>query len=173
MEKTKIEKCRNVFPDIGKDFQIKYFCKKRDCAVCEKDCDSCDEYKSRYIEYPITVNSIKIEDFIEEKSLYANKIGKTVAVRPCGEQYGGKTYLGIFLGELAHSPYISYNDKTGELGVKPMFNPAMFVPELNKIVFGMESWWKVIESEKDFSEITDGDINNVWYVQLAKKMFEK
>jgi hypothetical protein len=49
-----------------------------------------------------------------------------------------------------------------------MMNPAMFVPELNRIVFGCESWWKVLNNKEDFSDITDADIENVWYVKALR-----
>ena len=45
-------------------------------------------------------------------------------------------------------------------------NPAIFVPELGKIIFGMESWWGRIKSEEELKDITDGDIENVWHVKM-------
>lgn len=48
-------------------------------------------------------------------------------------------------------------------------NPAIFVPDLNRVVWGMESWWGPIESKEKLHQITDEDISNVWYVKAAKE----
>ena len=40
------------------------------------------------------------------------------------------------------------------------------MPELGKIIFGMESWWGRIKSEEELKDITDGDIENVWHVKM-------
>jgi len=51
-------------------------------------------------------------------------------------------------------------------------NPAIFVFDLNEIIFGYESWWGVIESEKQLKEITNDVIDNVWYVKALKQIDE-
>ena len=48
----------------------------------------------------------------------------------------------------------------------------MYVFELNKIVFGAESWWRKLNSPEDLKAITDDDIENTWYVKLLKQRFE-
>ena len=48
--------------------------------------------------------------------------------------------------------------------------PAIFVPELKKIIYGCESWWKTIRSVDEFSKISNEDINNTWYVKLLQSM---
>lgn len=121
------------------------------------------------IKYPIKVNKINIKN--DKFSLY--KPGGFVAVRPCAEEYGNKTYLGLFLGELPDSTYVTYNTKTEELNVGMSCNPAMFVFELNKVIYGYESWWSKIEREEDLKQITDADINNVWYVKALKTLSEQ
>jgi len=35
---------------------------------------------------------------------------------------------------------------------------------------GCGSWWGAIDNEEDLKDITDSDIENVWYVQLLKKI---
>jgi hypothetical protein len=142
-------------------------------GITEEQCENCPHFKSKFIEYPITVTEIdnKPDDGYR---MYQNKIGKLAKVRPCGEEYGGKTYLGIFLGDIPHSPHISHNPDTGVLTIRPYCNPAIFVPELKKIIFGLESWWSIVETEKDLDkEITDELINNQWYVQMAKLLSGK
>lgn len=128
----------------------------------------CDEYRSRYIEYPIEVS--KINKNTELYSLEKGYIGKFVKIAPCGEEHKGKTYLGLFLGDLPMDISVSHNPTTKELNLGYFANPAIFVFELNKIVFGAESWWGVIETEDELKEITPDDINNVWYVKALKAM---
>ena len=51
-----------------------------------------------------------------------------------------------------------------------MHNPAIYVPELGKVIYGMESWWHAIKDEKELKDITDNDIDNVWYVKALKEV---
>ena len=128
----------------------------------------CSEYRSMYIEYPIEVSKINTDS---DKTDYRDSlIGKFAKIVPCGEEYKGKTYLGIYLGELPIGHHITHNSETKELNVSFTNNPAIFVFNLNKIIFGCESWWGIIESEEDLKEITDEDINNIWYVKALKEL---
>lgn len=112
------------------------------------------------MEFPITVKSIT-----HQKPYSLRKQGGLAKVRPCAEECGGKTYLGFFLGELPEGTYASYHRGTGELSIGMTCNPAIFVPELNRIVYGYESWWSRIENESELKNITELDIENCWYVQ--------
>lgn len=141
-------------------------------TVNEAQCEACQNFKSRYIEYPITVSKIETTPIKYEDTWHA-KIGQLVAVRPCGDEYGKKTYIGFYLGDLPLQSTVHFNEKEGLLKVGTMTNPAMFVPELNKIIWGCGSWWHTIDNEEQLKEISDEDINNVWYVQLAKAMSVK
>lgn len=133
-----------------------------------KDSFVCDNYKSRYIEYPIEVSKINTEN---SRTGYRNsQIGKFAKISPCGDEYKGKTYLGLYLGELPVGHCISHNSENKELSVSFSNNPAIFVFDLNKIIFGCESWWGIIESEDDLKEITDEDIENIWYVKALKEL---
>lgn len=62
------------------------------------------------------------------------------------------------------------NPDTKELKVSFHCNPAIFVFDLNKIIYGCESWWGVIKSEEDLNSISDCDIDNVWYVRALKTL---
>lgn len=190
MKDSKISKCKFCYMDIQKAM------KKEECHYCYKRtpngelleepnyyeenpypitndiCNKCESYKSKYIEYPLTINEIDQSDW---KNIYdkgTKEIGQLVKVRPCGEEYEGKTYLGILLGELPLSPTISFNNKTNVLNVGVLTNPCIFIPSLNKLIWGMESWWCRIENQEDFTNISDNDINNVWYVKLMKDMVD-
>jgi len=97
--------------------------------------------------------------------------GVWVAVRPCGEEYENKTYLGILIGDFATSLSVRHDPETGTLGVEPSFhNPMIFIPDTKTIVFGMESWWGKIDKPEDLKKISDADIENVWYVRVLKDL---
>ena len=102
--------------------------------------------------------------------------GKFVSVRPCGNEYGDKTYLGIYMGdmpqlEMAVKDRPEHGDKALYITRRDfMGNPAIYVPDLNQIIYGAESWWGVIKSPNELRQITNADIDNVWYVQALKSL---
>ena len=174
MSEKKIERCKFSFPYMGKEegkVKVNYFCRKgeEEKEIRDSDCEMCENFKSRYIEYPITVSGIHIDNPEYNDS---SRVGSLVKIRPCGKEYESKTYLGVLLGDLPTEPYITYKRDNGELTVRNMTNPAIYVFELKRIVFGYESWWGVIEDEDDFKNITDEDIENTWYVQLFQRITE-
>ena len=64
-----------------------------------------------------------------------------------------------------------YNEGNQELSIKTgMTNPAIFVPDLKTIIFGVESWRQRITTESQLRSITDIDIENVWYVKALKQI---
>ena len=171
IDKNRTEKCRFSFPDFKMEngkVTTSHICRNIEVnTFVDNDvCSKCKFYKSRYIEYPITVTSIETDKIEYDSILHSDDIGKPVKIRPCAEEYDGKTYLGIFLGDLPVSSYVSFDEDRAKLDVHHMNNPAIFVPELNKIIFGMESWWGIIKDEKQLKDITDLDIENIWYVKL-------
>jgi hypothetical protein len=127
---------------------------------------------------PITVAAIEWGDGIDQpckpELLFGGKAGDWVAIRPCIEGIDTKTYLGVLLGEM-HAPSVQYNKETSTLtiGLGFMGNPAIWVPDLNRIVMGYESWLGKIDSPDDLRQITDADIENVWYVQCLKALAKK
>lgn len=125
------------------------------------------------IEYPITVKEILFgeSEVLKPKLLFGGKCGDFVSVRPCDPKYGNKTYLGILIGELSLSPLVSWDKEKGALTIShAMHNPAIFVPDINAVVYGCGSWWGRIKSEADLKKITDADIENVWYVKALKHL---
>lgn len=115
---SKRSRCRYCFPPVSEK------CNEFQCAVngwedeniknvsCE-DCENCDKFSSRYIEYPITVNGIESEK-IKSYDLSC-ECGTLCEIKPCGEEYENKSYLGIYLGELPISIATSYDKDTGVL----------------------------------------------------------
>lgn len=145
--------------------KLVHLCSKKEDPISDDICENCTEYKPWCIIYPITVSKINNKSIRDEYQLY--KPGALCAVKPCDDD---KTYLGLLLGELPTSIYSEYDVKTQELTNGVLLNPAIYVFELKKIVYGCESWWTRIKSEEDFHQITDKDIENTWYVKLLREM---
>lgn len=117
------------------------------CELAEEidpsQCEHCEHYKSRcIIEYPITVNSIKVDE-LKPKPKHIEFT--PVRVRPFSDE---KIYFGILLGNFPYNSCTEYNEETKELKVHYMDNPCILIPELKHVVFGDECWWeKINESE--------------------------
>lgn len=122
------------------------------------------------IRFKAKISKLKKTSHPEGKPLKTNfDTGSFVKVSPCAKEFEGKTFLGILIGHAALSSQISI--KEDEIVCSwAQFNPAILIPDISKIVYGIESWWGIIESEADFKEITDLDIDNVWYVKALKQM---
>lgn len=121
------------------------------------------------------VNASKIKTFSHPTNKpikCGSDTGSFVRIAPCGDEYGGKTYLGIYIGDVGLGSNISIDDDSVVCSWSS-FNPGILIPELNKIVYGCESWWGHIESESDLEQITDLDIENIWYVKALKQLGEK
>jgi hypothetical protein len=130
----------------------------------------CEDYVPFFIEYPITVKDIENPELRKEGRLYAKQIGKLVKIRPCAEEYNGKTYLGLFLGVLPIEPTARYNSETQVLKLELVDNPAIWVLELNKIIYGYESFWGIIDDPSEIKEITTDQIANLPYMRALKEL---
>ena len=109
------------------------------------------------------------QEFFQDS--FGTKVGDLVKIKPCGEWAENKTFLGFFIGDVPTSTGIKREDDKLKCFLT-FNNPAIFIPEVKRIVFGMESWWSKINNIEELKEITDEDINNTWYVQLLKEMNE-
>jgi hypothetical protein len=136
--------------------------------------------EDRMIKYPITVTGVefKVDPPVSKTSWQRNrKVGMYVAIRSCKKDHGDKTRLGILIGWVPVHSSVEFLAEEGKKDTgKLVFyhngqNPAIFVPDLNEVVLGCESWWGPIESPEQLREITDGDIQNVWYVKAMNTMF--
>lgn len=97
---------------------------------------------------PLQLSSIKVNHEkppISDSLIQYNKPGVFVSIRPCKPEYKDKTYLGLYIGEIAIGLTVKREDLEGgnvELTIeRTMYNPAIFVFALNKVIFGIESWW--------------------------------
>lgn len=174
-EKSKASRCRYCHRFMGKQYNEKHcvadgYEDSKVKVVSEEECENCSRFDSRFIEFPLT-----IKDIVNEKintSGLGHEVGCLCEIVPCGKEYNNKSYIGIYLGNLPVSIQTFYDRRTGVLTNSTMNNPAIFVPELKKIIYGLESWWRVIDTIDDFKGITKEDIDNTWYVKLLKLMSE-
>lgn len=115
-----------------------------------RDCQGCESFVDTRIRYPLTISGIESEGMSGVPS--RERPGRLALVWFM-EGDERMTELGIVLGELAVEPIVSYDGDTGVLSVRELANPAIFVPSVGRIVWGMESWWH---------ETTIGDIERVF-----------
>ncbi|WP_373261955.1 hypothetical protein [Hungatella hathewayi] len=167
MEETRIRKCTNAIPDIAfGDGMLKISCRIEERQITENDCEACINYRSKYIEYPIKVCSIELAEGLD---LYKKSVGKIVRIKRCLEETEEKEYLGILLGEMFSCNAVSYKRKTGLLVVNPVLNPAIYVPELKKIVYGYESWWSFVQSQDEIKSISKDDVLRQFFIRILEE----
>ena len=166
-EENRRRTCRWALPE----FDGTTTCRNPDAAdrqtVDDAACQACAAYSSRYIQYPLEVGSITL-DQLEGWGL--SSVGNLVAVRPCSENPEERTYLGLYLGQQPWTLAASFNNKTKDLAVRSVCNPLIYVFETRTLVRGADSWWSRVESPDDLKKITDADIEATWYVKLLREM---
>ncbi len=145
-----------------------------DQKVCEDWAAEMLTKENNRLKYPVElcgINWVERSVYKQSGGLFSRKPGAWVAIRPCDEN---KTYLGVLLGEIALGEIASYDKGSGILSIERWrYNPAIWVPDLSKIVFGAESWWGELKAPEDLRQITDADIKNIWYVQALKALHEQ
>jgi hypothetical protein len=122
------------------------------------------------LNWQLALNEYKEIICREGNPIDVRECGTPVKVRPCGEGYGDKTYFGILIGDVPLSISCSIDEDKNLNISRSLYNPAIFVPELNEIIYGCGSWWGRIDKEEDLKElITEETIKNVWYMKLLSK----
>jgi hypothetical protein len=122
------------------------------------------------LDEPKVVKAVELRGFDVTPSTFGMApLGSWVAVRPCADEYEGKTYLGISLGDLPSGLSLGYGEKDQKLVLMSRGNPAILIPSKGTVVRGYESWWGVIKTPEDLKQITDDDISNVWYVKALRE----
>jgi hypothetical protein len=128
------------------------------------------------IKYPIKVKELRFQGRMgctTRTPKDQEMVGGYVMIRPVGDEYKGKTFLGIYIGDIPLSGVRAYDPKKQILMLTLSSNPAIFVPDLNKVIMGAESWWGPIKDETQLRQITDEDIQNIWYVKALKYLNER
>ena len=124
------------------------------------------------ISWTLHLDKMKELKYGDRHPLDQRGCGDMVVIRPCDKKYKKKTYLGIYLGDMALSIHHTIKDNivTSDFA---MHNPAIYVPDIKKVIFGCGSWWSRIKNKEDLKQITDKDIDNVWYVRTLKELGKK
>lgn len=137
--------------------------------------------EARRIKYPVEVSGIDfdVKIGVSSKSFFGSLgsekgPGTFVSIRSCKKEHGDKTRLGLLIGYVPIHAGVEFSKETKRLKFSVSGdNPAIFVFDLNEVVLGCESFWGAIESEKQLREITNDDIQNVWYIKALKQLAEK
>ena len=175
-EKTRQERCRYCHRFIGKNHNEAHcvFNGREDekvIVVTTEDCENCGNFSSRFIEYPLTIQ--EIENTPIDTVGIRKSCGELCEVTLAKKDTGKKSYLGIYFGDLPIGIQSTYDTKTGKLNNFAVKNPAIYVFELKRIVYGCESWWRIIKSLDEFKGIPMDEIENTWYVRLLRDMQKK
>lgn len=113
------------------------------------------------------------EGYLDNIMQSDRRSGQLVKVRPCGKKYKNKTFLGLYLGDMALGVNCLHKDENKTLELSPSgHNPAIFMFGPNELTYGISSWWGVINSEDDLEDISDLDIESVWYVKALRQIQE-
>lgn len=161
-QRPRCARCGNHHYDVEQKFSCRLG--HQDTFSMKEDRGECPDFKSRYLEFPLTVQGIEVKECLPP----LRQVGKLVRVQLCGDE---KTYLGIYLGELVRDSFVYTRSDSQELFVMPYQNPALFVPALSRIVWGNESWWSIIRTNKDLDNISDDDFATQWYNQLINALY--
>lgn len=166
-DREKLQESIDVILELTKDYNTLKHLWSEDNAI-----KSVAELRRavKKLSFHLKLDDVKSVCYAEPgKYVWQTGEAQLVEIKPCGDE---KTYVGVYLGDFALGA--SYTIEGEELIVKPTFNnPAIFVPDLKKVVFGCESWWRSIENIEDAKEINQEDIDNCWYMQLLKTLNSK
>jgi hypothetical protein len=118
------------------------------------------------VKFPLTLDAIQPA----RAPRVREGVGRWCMVRPVKDT---KTYLGVYLGDLPLSMDFYVRTSTKTLILNHHTNPALFVPDLKRVVWGVESWWGFMDRPEQLRQISDADIQNVWYVRALKDLAEQ
>ena len=93
--------CRRQY--IGKK-EIQCLVEETPRSISAEDCEKCQKYRSKYIQFPISISGIENQQIPTEPE----GICRWVRIRPCSSKFEDRTYLGIFLGTLPIGISTSY-----------------------------------------------------------------
>ena len=124
------------------------------------------------IEFPTEISSV--EGHVgrpKAGAMVEAKVGAFVRIRPCSEALKDQTFLGVYIGDIPVDVVYEIEKENNKLHVRTYNNCAFFVFELNRVIFGSESWWSEIKDGADIDRmITDADIQNTPCVQALKAL---
>ncbi len=122
------------------------------------------------IRYLVELSEIKEIGYPKNEAIRESRdTGSLVKVRPCSKEFEDKTFIGVMIGDAALSSCVSIEENKIVCSWAH-YNPAILIPDIGKIVYGCGSWWGRIKSESDLKDISDMDIDNIWYVKALKQI---
>lgn len=105
------------------------------------------------------VTHLSLNGLTMPKIVNPRNSGEYVALRLVKEEES-KTYFGIILGDMNVGVAVNHIPDSCKAELKGMIgNPAIFVPSLKQIIYGVECWWRLIVSEEQLTTITDADLD--------------
>lgn len=118
-----------------------------------KICDTCPHYKSKFIEFPITVQEIQNDD-VEP---FPSRDGTRPTPIPCivslvDDTFKDQKYLGLYLGDWPWILTNQFAEKKGLLRNRIINNPMIYVFGLNRLVYGAECWWLRLNNMEDLDK---------------------
>ncbi len=104
----------------------------------------CDDYRSLFINYPITVNGITV-DRTNSKQL---DVGRPALIKlGMVNGFDDNLHLAIYLGQLPISIVSAYTPATCMLANRLMLNPCLLVPLYGRLFYGMNAGWSFATTE--------------------------
>lgn len=122
-------------------------------------CEDCKDYKSKYIQFPLTVSDIVNDEVSQaaDPEKTPRKQPVPCVVTPVIGNPENKAYLGLYLGDWPWFLTSNYNESTKVLRTRIADNPLIYVFGPNTLVYGAESWWTRIstveELERELSKM--------------------
>lgn len=111
------------------------------------------------IAFKTPVTHLTLTGFEMPKIIDPRNSGEYVVLRLVKEDEQ-KSYFGIILGDIKLGIGVSHVPDSGKAELKGMINnPAIFVPSLKQIIYGVECWWRLIVSEEQLETIMDDDLD--------------
>jgi hypothetical protein len=112
----------------------------------------------------LTLNGFEIPKIVNPRNS-----GEYVALSLV-EEGDEKTYLGIILGDMNLGVLVDQAPDSDKAELRKMMgNPAIFVPSLKQIIYGVECWWRLISSEEQLSTISDEELDK-WGRQAREQI---
>lgn len=137
----------------------------KDIASDGSDCVDCPFFEDTRIRYPLTVSGIDVEE-LDDAMVAGRDAPGTIVLVSFLEGDEKLRRMGILVGNLPVAPIVSYDKDDGTLSVRPLTNPAIFVPSVGRIVWGCESWWHPTTLD-DLEQVVGDD---PWQMGIARAM---
>ena len=100
----------------------------------------CDDFRTMFITYPITVEGITTEQAFDQHGQQLD-VGRPVTIVLGADGYDDLVHLGMYLGQLPLSVVSAYRDDTRQLSNRLLLNPCVYVPRYARLFYGANTRW--------------------------------